>query len=316
MVEPNLLRAPGAFLGDEVTQSGDPPKHADDLVGTVLREGMRWVALQIAPGNERAAPLLREACERHGAGFGTWAQGLPADDELAAIAAYGSTFHVANVESAGEDAVWSDAALDRLTALRLPNGLGVIFTEGAWGRDRGRAARWVDRGFVAIPEAIQSENPQATIGAMLELAAALGWPAHRTAPCLYLTRGYAAERYGAEIASTAGRWSVFRYGDVDAADWEAMRGWPRAAPDDEPDEPHEPAERHDAARPPRPTAASATAMRTAVVEAVERWNPTPPRTSRGAAIRRIAKAPDAPWAAAAEAVLAALDAAGVPDEAG
>ena len=29
---------------------------------------------------------------------------------------------------------------------------------------------------------------------------------------------------------TAGRWSLFRYGDVDAADWDAMRAWPRAAP--------------------------------------------------------------------------------------
>ena len=165
---------PGAFLGDEVTQSGDPPRHADDLVATLLREGVRWCALQIAGGNERAAPLLRDACARQGAGFGTWAQGLPAADELAAVRAYGSTFHIANVETAHEDAVWTDAALDELVSLRLPNGLGVIFTEGAWGRDRGKSRRWLDRGFVAIPEAIQSENPQATIGAMLELSATLG----------------------------------------------------------------------------------------------------------------------------------------------
>ena len=53
----NLLLAPGVFLGDEVTQSGDPPKHADDLIATIQREGMRWCALQISPGNEGAAAM-------------------------------------------------------------------------------------------------------------------------------------------------------------------------------------------------------------------------------------------------------------------
>jgi hypothetical protein len=315
MAESSPLRAPGAFLGDEVTQSSDPPKHAEDLVATSLREGLRWIALQIAGGNERAAPLLRDACARQGAAFGTWAQGLPAADELAAIAAYGSTFHIANVEAPHEDAAWTDDALAQLVAMRLPNGLGVIFTEGAWGRDRAKSKRWLERGFVAIPEAIQSENPMATIGAMLELAQALGWPATRTAPCLYLTRGYAASNYAGEIAATAGRWSLFRYGDVDAEDWAAMRAWPRAAPVAAAEQPAKPTPTP-TPPPARPKALPAGAMRAAVVAAVDRWNPSPPRTSRGAVIRRIATAQDAAWTAVAEELAAALDAAGIPQDAG
>ena len=227
MPDPHLLLAPAP-------RRRGAERRPDEARGRPRRDhaerGLRWCALQISPGNERAAELLREACARRGAGFGTWAQGLPAAAELAAVRSYGSTFHIANVETAHEDAVPTDAALDELVSLRLPNGLAVIFTEGAWGRDRERSQRWRKRGFAAIPEAIVSENPQATIGAMLELSAALGWPGERTAPCLYLTRGFKAEGYGGQIALTAGRWNLFRYGDVDGADWEAMRGWPRAAP--------------------------------------------------------------------------------------
>ena len=47
--------------------------------------------------------------------------------------------------------MWTDAALDELVSLRLPNGLAVIFTEGAWGRDRERSRRWLDRGFDGDP---------------------------------------------------------------------------------------------------------------------------------------------------------------------
>jgi hypothetical protein len=314
----NLLLAPGVFLGDEVTQSGDPPKHADDLVATILREGLRWCALQISPGNETAAALLREACAQRGAGFGTWAQGLPAADEVAGVRAYGSTFHIANVEAPHEDQAWTDAAFDELVSLKLPNGLAVIFTEGAWGRDRERSRRWRRGGFAAIPEAIVSENPQATIGAMLELAAALGWPGERTAPCLYLTRGFGAAGYGGQIALTAGRWSLFRYGDVDQADWDAMREWPRAAPPATlPDADPEPRPKPKPVEPkPEPSkhaaAARALKMRADIVAAVERWNPAPPPSSRGAIVRRIANANDAAWRAAAPEILAALDAAGVP----
>ena len=323
MPDRNLLLAPGVFLGDEVTQSGDPPKHADDLVSTFQREGLRWCALQISPGNEAAAAHLREACARRGAGFGTWAQGLPAAEEVAAVRSYGSTFHIANVEAPHEDQVWTDDALDKLVSLNLPNGLAVIFTEGAWGRDRERSRRWRRRGFHAIPEAIVSENPQATISAMLELAAALGWPGERTAPCLYLTRGFKAAGYGGQIAMTAGRWNLFRYGDVDAADWDAMRDWPRAAPpapgtlpeaDAEPAKPKpKPKPDEQPAKPSKSAAAArALKMRADIVAAVERWNPAPPPTSRGAVVRRIANANDAAWRVAAPEVLAALDAAGVP----
>jgi hypothetical protein len=305
------LVAPGVFLGDEVTQSSDPPRHADGVVETCLREGLRWCALQIAPGNERAAELLREACARRGAAFGTWAQGLPAADELAAVRAYGSTFHIANVETPHEDAAWTDAALDELVAMKLPHGLAVIFTQGAWERDRAKSQRWRDRGFVAIPEAIRSENPQATVPAMLELAAALGWPGERTAPCCYLTRGFAAASYAGEIGMAAGRWSLFRYGDVDAADWEAIRAWPKAAPQQQ--QQQQPQQQAgEKAKKVAASTASATAMRNAVVAAVEKWNPSPPSGSRGAIIRRVAKANDATWRLVGPQLTAILDAAEAP----
>ena len=311
MPEGTLL-TPGVFLGDEVTQSGDPPRHAADLVGTMLKEGLRWCALQIAPGNERAAELLRDACAGQGAAFGTWAQGLPVEGELAAVRSYGSTFHIANVETPHEDSVWTTPALDELVAMRLPHGVGVIFTEGAWGRDQAKSRRWIERGFVAIPEAIVSENANATIPAMLHLAAVLGWPGERTAPCFYLTRGFAASSYSGDAALTVGRWNLFRYGDIDAADWEAMRAWPHAALPSEP--PSQQVKPEQKKRPVQSAGARATAMRTAIVAAVDSWNPTPPPLSRGGLIRRIARANDAAWKKAAPGVLAALEAAGIPDE--
>ena len=173
MPDPHLPLRP-RLLGDEVTRAA-------------TRRSTRTTSsrpCRARPPLVRAPDLARErarggaatrGCARRGAGFGTWAQGLPAAAELAAVRSYDWTFHIANVETAHEDAV-TDAALDELVSLRLPNGLAVIFTEGAWGRDRERSQRWRKRGFAAIPEAIVSENPQATIGAMLELSAALGWP--------------------------------------------------------------------------------------------------------------------------------------------
>lgn len=224
---------PGAFVGDEVEHSADPPAHARDLVDTLIREGHRWVAAQLTgtESNRRAVALLKLATEARSFPFGTWAQGWTrAEDEIVEARARGAQFHIANIESPGEDIRWTNGDLAAVRGLvksgAWPHGFAVIFTEGAWGRDASLSKRWRDAGAFAIPEAIQSENPQATIGAMLDLAGQLGWPSYATGPCLYLTRGYDAKGYTAEIAATNGRWSLFRYGDA-ANHWQTMSSWPK-----------------------------------------------------------------------------------------
>jgi hypothetical protein len=223
---------PGIFLGDEIWNSHTDEQaraHADGIVANMFLHKIGWVAQQINDSRGREAiQYLMQASQRRGWGsVGSWAQGMEAQIELDRASQYGSQFHIANVESPHEDSLWRTQDVVRAATL-FPNGMfGVIFTEGAWGRDPAKSQRWRDAGAMAIPEAIQSENPQATIPAMLELAQALGWPASRTGPCVYLTRAYAASNYNATIGQTAGRWSVFRYGDIDQVDWDQINLWPR-----------------------------------------------------------------------------------------
>lgn len=241
-------RGPGAFVGGEVFGSGDPPAHARDLVDTLIREGFRWVSAQItgSEASRRECALLAAACNARGFAFGTWAQGWErAEDEITEAVRVGARFHVANVETSFEDDAWRDVDLERAEAHVdtgvWPYGFAVIFTEGAWGRNRDLSARWRKAHAFAIPEAILSENPQATVGAMLELAAALGWPGDVTGPCVYLTKGIAASKY-VGVEATGGRWSIFRYGDA-ADDWPTMRAWPKTPtvnPDPWPDEEPQP----------------------------------------------------------------------------
>lgn len=226
-----ILDGPGVLLGDEIEQSGDPTAHADGIIATMQRERVPWCALQITtdPAKQKSFNDLVAASKRRVYGsVGTWAQGLPPAWESNWAVTMGARFHLVNVESAGEDAAWKDTDLDWIAAAMKPkDGVGVVFTEGAWGRDKAKAKRWVDRGFAAIPEAIQSENEKATILAMQELALTLGWKYEMIAPCLYLTRGYEASGYTEQIKYTAGRWSLFRYGDIDQDDWVEIQEWPR-----------------------------------------------------------------------------------------
>lgn len=224
---------PGAFVGDEIEKSLDPPAHAAGVVDTLIREGHRWVAAQLTgtESNRRAVALLKVAAAARSFPFGTWAQGWQrAEDELVEARARGAEFHIANIESPGEDLRWTDGDLAAARGLvksgAWPHGFAVIFTEGAWGRNATLAERWRAAGAFAIPEAIRSENPQATISAMLDLARALGWPSYATGPCCYLTRGYDAANYSTEIGATSGRYSIFRYGDA-ANHWSTMRPWPK-----------------------------------------------------------------------------------------
>jgi hypothetical protein len=230
-----LQHGPGVFLSDEVVSSTNPAQHAADLISTMRREKIQWVAQQITTDDryQLAHDLLKKAAADQSFGsVGTWAQGLPAAAEFSYIRdQYKPKFHICNIESPHEDAQWSDSELNLLVALGLPDGYGVIFTEGAWGQDSAKSLRWRQKGFVGIPEAIESENSNATIGAMMDLAVnKLGWQEHNTNVCLYFTRGFRADGYEPEINTVPGRWSIFRYGDIGSDDWAIMSDWERVPP--------------------------------------------------------------------------------------
>lgn len=223
---PPVTRRTFVYVDDEIERSSNPQQHAWDLVATLARNRLAGVAIKCGTSlaREQAAGNLRAACLQLGVRFGTWDDGnLHPTAVLTLVQRWQSTFHIVQVESPQQDAVWRDGDLASLPAER-----GVVFTEAAWGRDPLKAARWLKLGFTALPEANLTENPQATILNMIDLALALKWPVAQISPTLYLTRGTAAARYSPEIAATAGQWSIFRYGDLDAEDWTTMGVWPRA----------------------------------------------------------------------------------------
>ncbi len=218
----------GILISDEITQSGDPPKHARDIVANCVAEDIRWVCLQLLDGNEMAAVLLREACQNSGkVAFTTWDQSMLPMLAIARAKNWQSMGHAANVESSGEDVKWTDAALNELV-MAFGSNVAVIATEGAWGRDKARASRWWNRGIMGLFEAIESENKQANIYAMADLANVLGF-VHRGF-VLYLNKGYPSNEYTDMIVETKGLWSIYRYGDIDSIDWQEFRKWPRAKP--------------------------------------------------------------------------------------
>lgn len=220
-----FLQGAGILLGDEITQSSDPAKHAQDVVANAVRNGFRWVALELSDGNEMAAVLLREACQASGKiAFTTWDQNLHPAQAIARAKRWGSVGHAANVESSLEDVKWTDSLLNDLVA-NFGSNVAVICTEGAWGRDKARASRWWNRGIAGLFEAIESENKQATIYAMADLANVLGFV--KRGFMLYLNKGYPSSEYTDQINETQGQWSIFRYGDIDDTDWAEFKKWPR-----------------------------------------------------------------------------------------
>lgn len=220
-----FLQGAGILVGDEITQSSDPAKHARDMVANAAQAGVRWLALELADNNEMAAVLLRDACAASGkVAFTTWEQNLHPAQAIARAKRWGSAGHCANVESSAEDVKWTDALLNDLVA-NFGSNVAVICTEGAWGRDKARASRWVNRGIAGLFEAIESENAQATIYAMADLANVLGFV--NRGFVLYLNKGYPSSEYTDQINETQGVWSIFRYGDIDAGDWSEFQKWPR-----------------------------------------------------------------------------------------
>lgn len=215
----------GILIGDEVTQSSNPAQHATDLVANCVKYGIRWISLELSDANEMAAVLLREACQASGkVVFTTWDQNLHPAQAIARAKRWGSMGHAANVESSTEDVAWTDLLLNDLVA-NFGSNVAVIATEGAWGRDKARASRWWNRGILGLFEAIESENKQATIYAMADLANVLGF-VHRGF-LLYLNKGYPSAEYTDMINETKGLWSVYRYGDIDDVDWAEFKKWPR-----------------------------------------------------------------------------------------
>jgi hypothetical protein len=247
-----LLASNGIWLEDEIQQSSDPAAHADGIVSTMKRERIGWAAVNAAiPGASAALKMLLDARDRHSHGAcGYWTQNYPPHianprEYLLTGELDGADIMIANPETREEEQRWSDQNIHDLCIL-WPNGhAGVCYTEAAWGKHvdgsyrKDLAQRWWARGIVSMPEAIQSENPNATISAMLGVSNAFGWAPERTSPTLYLTRGYPAINYDPEITQTSGRWSIFRYGDIGESDWETIANWPRPAttPPEPPEEP-------------------------------------------------------------------------------
>ncbi len=217
----------GMLVDDEITQSGDPSKHASDLVANLVKNSFRYACLHITPQNELAAPLLRAACRASGKiAFTTWSQNMEPSDQIANAMRWESEGHAANAESTHEEGKWTNVHLYSLHQMMKGN-VANICTEGTWGRDKVKAERWYSKGYFGMFEAIESENSQATINAMADLANQLGFPVEQRGFTLYLNRGYPSSEYTDMIAETRGRWSIFRYGDVDQKDWDEFAKWPK-----------------------------------------------------------------------------------------
>lgn len=241
-----VLHAPGAFLGDEIMQSDDPAKHADDLVATMAREKLPWAAQQIndpPPGADwkctglDALGLLQQAGARRGYGaFGPWAQRLDPTVFISRVRSSRPAFAVVNCENGPEEIAWQDAQLSELAGL-VPAGVSVIATQAAFDwptpgnattdAARARAKRWWSRGYDLLIEADLPHNPNATIANMLLCAAQLEWPAAKVGVTVYLVKNTPAGVYTPEIGLTQGRWSVFRWGDLDTTDFTTLAAWPR-----------------------------------------------------------------------------------------
>jgi hypothetical protein len=224
----------GIWIGGEIRGSGNPVAHAHGIVANMIKHGIDWACVQIEP-DEMELQLLVGAAGGTRA-IGGWSQNIAPQESRARMSrAPGVSFFSINAESANEEQKWTTSEIKAMQA-QCPDGVSLIFQQGAMDyktpgnarspESKAVARRWIDLGVDAIPEAIQSENPNATIANMMQMCADLGWPASRTAPALYLNRDYPASGYSSQISLTGGRWSVYRYGDIDETDWNVMAGWP------------------------------------------------------------------------------------------
>lgn len=236
----------GIWVDDEIASSGNPHAHALDTVANAMGHGFRWICMRSSPEHQIAFGYLLEACKATGWQVepGTWDQNLDPQASYNLVSAWGSRFHIINVETRDQERKWTDGWLDNFRGLKLPGGLGVIWTEPAWveatdallpddqkiARWQTRTSRWRMRGFISFPEANEPENAPATIDNMMFRSHQFGWPLVGTCPVLYFIHDYSASNYTDQINSTQGRFSVYRLGDIGNDDWSIMATWPRVSP--------------------------------------------------------------------------------------
>jgi hypothetical protein len=128
------LLSPGICVWDEIYRSGDPLAHAAAIASNAKNYGFGWVALQCVNENKAYANIFKEMCVANGVLFVSWSQGLlwekERDEYLSVWNPHG---HIPNVETPGEnDEYVKKGALSWLR--ERYNHLGVVFTEGAWGK--------------------------------------------------------------------------------------------------------------------------------------------------------------------------------------
>lgn len=289
----------GIFAGDEITQSSNPGRHAVDTVNNMVSNKFRWLALELESNTTDVHKLTKQACEAQGISFGLWSQQTQPTDVLHAVGILQPHFYIVNVEKPEEDARWNEGVCDNLIEKRLPGGYGLIYTEGAFGHDSNKTSKWRRRGFFSIPEAIESENVNATINNMMFLSAQLGWSEIDCGPCCYINKDYPSTGYSDVIGLTKGRFSIYRLGDIDATDWAVMSKWPRVTSYTPPS--HDPA---------RNTTVILDEISDLCDEIQSAFKPGTGQLSRATIIERIADCTDPEWYNCREVIKRALDASG------
>jgi hypothetical protein len=219
----NILQEPGIFIDDEIFRSGNPYAHAADIAGKCKNFGLAWCALKIRPENDPWAPVLRAELNARGIYFITWAQHLPVEDERAGFRAYRAQGHIANPETPQQDAAYSDAALGEWAAT---GNNGVIFTEGAWGKNPDgsynhvKAARWVAHNNVGMPEAFLPINPGWKASVMYDIAAKYKFPHDRISPSLGIWDTTHIAAYIDDFNTIdAVAFSIWRFVGMNDTDW-------------------------------------------------------------------------------------------------
>jgi hypothetical protein len=289
----------GIFAGDEIQQSSNSAQHAVDTVNNMVRNRFRWLALELESNDENTCRLTKQACQANNIGFGLWSQNTDPVDVLVALETRKPSFYIVNVETPHEDFKWNDGLLDGLLNKHLSGGYGLIYTEGAFGHDPNKTKKWRSRGFFSIPEAIESENSQATINNMMFLSAQLGWNEIDCGPSCYINKDYPADQYSDVINLTRGRFSIYRLGDIDATDWAEFAKWPRVVSYTPP-----------SPDPTRSTTVILDEISDLADEIQSAFKPGTGQLSRATLIERIADSTDDEWYKARNGVKAALDASG------
>lgn len=224
------LLHPGIFVADEIYRSGNPAAHALAIANNARDYGFGWVALQLVEENKQWASALRNACQAAGLLFCGWSQGKPWAEEKKLISEGGWNFngYIPNVETPGENAEYvNNGAIEWLKNNYLH--LGVIFTEGAWGKNpdgtynRVAAAPWRD--FVGMPEAFLPVSTSWNAQVMSFVASQFGFT--KIAPTIGLWGGGISAAHYTPTMDGVRSWSIWRYVGISGADFIETQKWAR-----------------------------------------------------------------------------------------